>query len=107
MAHDKQMRVVHVGALFDSKAVLAEAQRGGKAGLTVFDLSTVSRIDWLALAMLADCRERLRHRGGDLALVGVGAQLGSALKRLGIQERVPVYETIEAARLAMSFGFAR
>lgn len=101
------MRVVQVGANFGSEAVLSVAQRPADAKLTVFDLSAVNSIDWLALAMLADCRDRVRSHGGDLALVGVGLQLSEALRRLGIQERVPVYDSVEAARLAMAFGFKR
>lgn len=107
MVRAENMRVVQVGANFGSEAVLAVAQRPGAAKLTVFDLTAVASIDWLALAMLADCRDRVRLHGCDLALVGVGLQLAAALRRLGIQERVPVYDSVEAARLAMAFGFTR
>lgn len=107
MERKTHMRVVQVGENFGSEAVLAVAQRPAAAKLTVFDLSAVASIDWLALAMLADCRDRVRLHGCDLALVGVGLQLSAALQRLGIQERVPVYDSVEAAQLAMAFGFAR
>jgi anti-anti-sigma factor len=107
MGVQNQMRVVEVGAQFSSDSVVRVASEPVKSLLTVFDLSAVARIDWMALAMLADCRSRVRAKGGDLALVGVGPKLQQALRRLGIQEAVPVYDSVESARMAMAFGFAR
>ena len=101
----KQVRIVDVGAQFNSDDVM-QVTKQPPARLTVFDLSSVSRIDWMALAMLADCRARMRAKGGELALVGVNDLLGAALQRLGIRESVPVYDSIEAASLALQFGFA-
>ena len=94
---------VELAALLAVEVALADAE--AKAGLTVFDLSAVGQVDWMALALLAPCREALRTRGGDLALVGVSERLAAALSRLGLTGRLPVYDSVDSARLARHFGF--
>ena len=72
------------------------------ATVAILDLSAVRRVNWMALALLVDCRERLLGEGGELALAGVTGQLGDALHHLGLDGRLLVYDSVEAAHTALA-----
>lgn len=101
------MRVVTLGPQFDTDSVLRVRADEETTGLTIFNLQAVTRVHWMALALMIDCRERLQNRGCDLALVGAGAKLRQALESLGLQGRLPVYDSVEAAQNALQAGITR
>jgi anti-sigma B factor antagonist len=72
--------------------------RAEAASAVVVDLSSVSFIDSSGLGALVDLHTRLRHDRRRLAIVAPGGTAAAVLLNLaGLQSRLPIFPTREAA----------
>ena len=76
---------------------LAEAAREAKGGLVV-DLTEVSFIDSSALSAIVEIQNHLRRASQRLAVVvSSGSAVAVAVNLSGLRERLPIFDTREAA----------
>lgn len=103
MPRDPEPRVLVLSGAWDL------ARRDELAGLlfgavrsaprqVVLDLTAVEVVDCESIAMIQNCAERLRARGGGLSIVVRSREVARILDASGLAGTVPFFETVDAAR---------
>ncbi|MGA2926839.1 MAG: STAS domain-containing protein [Solirubrobacteraceae bacterium] len=94
IAPEGELDAAYVG---DFRVALTEAAQAATHGVVV-DLSEVSFIDSSGLGALVELYQRLRREERQLAVVAPGGTAAAVLLNLtGLQTRLPIYETRQAA----------
>ena len=83
--------------------VLAEVRRGGDDHI-IIDLSAVDFMDTGSLAVIVGHWKQVRAAGGTLALAGARYRYTKTLWITGLADRLPLYESVDAAVAAGRAG---
>jgi anti-anti-sigma factor len=83
--------------------VLAEVRRGGDDHI-IIDLSAVDFMDTGSLAVIVGHWKQVTAAGGTLALAGARYRYTKTLWITGLADRLPLYETVDAAVAAGRAG---
>jgi len=83
--------------------VLAEVRRGGDDHI-IIDLSAVDFMDTGSLAVIVGHWKQVTAAGGTLALAGARYRYTKTLWITGLADRLPLYETVDAAVAAGHAG---
>lgn len=96
-------RVVHLSGECDMATApqLREALlplRGPEVGEVLVEASELEFMDSTGLGVLIGCLKRLRESGGSLKIVGAGGPVRRVLQITGIDQIIPLHDSLEAAK---------